>query len=60
MPFCKQGNLVKQLGISDKVIHFRSEYPVVSTREAILYGFGVNRLDIDDTIMIVAYSVNDC
>jgi hypothetical protein len=32
--------------------------PILSNREAVMHGFGINRLNIDDTIIIIAYTLD--
>jgi len=40
------------------VIHFAGQLPFINSREAILHGFAINRLYVDDSIVIIAYSVD--
>ena len=58
MPLCKSSALVKQLMLHEKIIHFQIKIPFMASREAIFHGFGINRLNIDDTILIIAFTID--
>ena len=58
MPFCYASNTVKQISHSEKIIQFTQNFPVLSKRENIMHGFGINRVNIDNTIIIIAYSID--
>jgi hypothetical protein len=56
-PFCSQSNCVAQLGKAKKVVHMVSHFPVISDRDFLVYGFGVNRLKENNSILLLVRSI---
>ena len=56
-PFCSYSNCSLQPGKAKKVCHMVSSFPVISDRDFLIYGFGVNRLKENNTMLILCKSI---
>ena len=43
--------------MQEKIIYFNLSLPFISNRQAIMHGYGINRLNLDNTIIILAYTI---
>jgi hypothetical protein len=43
--------------LTEKIAFFHLDLPFLAKREALVKGYGVNRLDLNQSIMIVAKSI---
>lgn len=57
MPFCQSGTDLKNCTKYDRIAEFDLHVPFINDRGAFCYGIGVNRLDHNDTILIVSKSI---
>lgn len=58
MPFCSEGVMLKKIDRSTKVVKLRYGLPVISDREAYLWGAGIDRIHKDGKILIVVRSID--
>lgn len=56
-PFCSHSNCISQQGKAKKVVHMVSNFPVISDRDFLVYGFGVNRLKENNSILLLVRSI---
>ncbi len=56
-PFCTASNCTLQTGKAKKICHMVSSFPVISNRDFLIYGFGVNRLKENNTMLILCKSI---
>ncbi len=56
-PFNSSTNCLVQPGKAKKLIHMVSNLPVISDRDFLVYGFGINRMKENGTIMLLCRSV---
>jgi hypothetical protein len=58
-PFCSHTETLKQPDKAKKLIYMVSSFPMISDRDFLVYGFGVNRLKDNRSILILVKSVED-
>jgi len=58
-PFNSYSKCIKQPGKAKKVVYLINSIPVISDRDFFIYGFGVNRIKENNTIMLICRSINN-
>lgn len=54
LPFCKHATNLKTVDRATKIAYLKMDLPIMSDREVYLYGCGINKFDLDGSIMIIA------
>ena len=57
-PFCKYAKNIKTVDKARKVVHVKVDPPFVSDREVFIHGIGIDRLNEDGSIVIMARSID--
>ncbi len=58
-PFCIQSDTLKQPDKAKKLVYIVSDFPLLSNRDFLVYGFGVNRLKENRSILILVKSIEE-
>ena len=58
VPFCNFGQNLKSVDKASKVVYLKTDPPFISDRELFLYGLGIDRLEHNGTIVIMAKSID--
>ncbi len=58
-PFSKSADLISQSDKSKKVIYMVSNFPVISNRDFLVYGFGINSLKEKGSIFLLVRSIEE-
>jgi hypothetical protein len=58
-PFCRLSEVLNQPGKAKKVVYMISAIPVISDRDFLIYGFGINKLKEEGTILILCRSIEE-
>jgi len=60
-PFCQSSDTLSQVSKAKKAIYMISHFPVISNRDFLVYGFGVNCLKSEGVIYLLVKTINeDC
>lgn len=58
LPFCRHSNLIKDEDKCTKITQLIEEVPIVTDREVLLIGMGIDRMKINSTFLITAKTVD--
>jgi hypothetical protein len=58
-PFCKVSTTVNQPGKAKKCVYMIVEIPIIKDRDFFVYGFGINRLREDGTVLILCRGIDE-
>ncbi len=58
-PFCSNSEILKQPDKAKKLIYMLSNFPIISDRDFLVYGFGVNRIKENRTILLIVRSIDE-
>jgi hypothetical protein len=58
-PFCSHSDMLVQPGKAKKLVYMVSSLPVISDRDFLIYGFGVNRLKENNSILMLVRSIDE-
>lgn len=59
VPFCRRAHTVAELSLVKKVIYEYFRLPLMADRDVVLHGYGVNALQEQGTLVVVAQSVRE-
>lgn len=57
-PFCKTSNCLIQPGKARKLVYLVNAIPIISDRDFLIYGFGVNRMQDNNTMLLLCKSID--
>ena len=58
-PFCCSSEILKQPDKAKKLVYMLSNFPIISDRDFLVYGFGVNRIKENRTILLIVKSIDE-
>lgn len=58
-PFCSAADILNQPGKAKKLVYMISSIPVIANRDFLIYGFGINQMAEDRSILILCRSIEE-
>ncbi len=58
-PFTKISENINQIGKAKKIAYFIVNIPIITNRDFLIYGFGINRIKENGTVLLLSRSINE-
>lgn len=58
VPFCDESFTIKKVKRAEKLAYIKVGLPIISDRDGYIDGMGIDRLDVDETIVICCKTIH--
>jgi len=58
-PFVKTSATVVNVNVGQKIVYLENELPLISNRDFLIYGFGINRMKEENKVLVLSKSIDD-